>query len=580
MAAFKPTFDIFGPTPEWKNIKVGYISTDRGYVEGMNICDANIHAKKNPGSVFVYKPKRDRVQFLNINQVNDLKNSPNTANQDAACPDGLDMEAPASPVRVVFMGGGGVGVAANPIIGDDGAVLAVHMVDKGFGYRYPPIVEVRDDSHIGAGAVTRALLGEQEKQMIYYDDKEDFEEYEICPSPFTSGLSDGGVDSKDRTKRSEYGRRWGPDGKDLGKWVPQAYTDDTIPFSQVVDDYIKKVQEVAGKEWFTTRKNPPLRITSAGEGNIVKYNVDSPMWGDVSTSFMNKFAISPKPKSNTKGSDFAGRWYTFEWDLTFPYDGDYILRGGCDNLGKVYFDNQLVHGWDVNLDNNFKGNPTKIKKTIKKGGHTLRLDLFNKPEMMDVIVQQPPPPSTRNILFKITSGSMFANGVRIEDLDINEVKPFTPPEMGKKGQLNVTHTRTIEYGKKYKVVFSSKSEAKEGEGKGYSIKYTGLKEPGDRRWVNDKRLEFDDDSEGGTNFDVNGAFTIDSGDAKFAQDGVKLIGSGLVKLTYSWNDIPGYKSKALETIRIGDRTWTQLNVRRGSDTHTIDLGAGDTGANT
>ena len=110
----------------------------------------------------------------------------------------------------------------------------------------------------------------------------------------------------------------------------------------------------------------------------------------------------------------------------------------------------------------FKGGALSFKKTIKAGSQVLRLDLYNQPQMEKVTVQQPPPPSTSEIVFKITTGSMFANGVTIEELDINEVKPFTPSGMGKKGQLNATHTRKIEYGKKYNVVFSSKSEVKEG----------------------------------------------------------------------------------------------------------------------
>ena len=32
----------------------------------------------------------------------------------------------------------------NPIIGTDGAVLAVDIIEGGFGYQYPPIVEVKN----------------------------------------------------------------------------------------------------------------------------------------------------------------------------------------------------------------------------------------------------------------------------------------------------------------------------------------------------------------------------------------------------------------------------------------------------
>ena len=111
-------------------------------------------------------------------------------------------------------------------------------------------------------------------------------------------------------------------------------------------------------------------------------------------------------------------------------------------------------------------------------------------------------------------------------------------------------------------------------GKGeYNIVYDGLKQPGDRRRASNVRLEFDDDSSGG--FDINGAFTIESTTggvtASFNQDGtrLKVNGTGTVTLKYNWNDIPGYRSKALESISIGNQVWTQANVRRGTEVHTL-----------
>ena len=59
--------------------------------------------------------------------------------------------------------------------------------------------------------------------------------------------------------------------------------------------------------------NPPLRITSDGQTTRTVYNVDHSAWG----KFLNTYAISPKPPSNAKPSDFAGKWYTFEWDQEF-----------------------------------------------------------------------------------------------------------------------------------------------------------------------------------------------------------------------------------------------------------------------
>ena len=117
----EPTFNIFGPVSN-KDIKVGYISTDRGYMQGVGVCEANEYAKLNPGTTFIFKPNRKTVKFLNINELNELARNPAEATSDEACPEGLNMNATPEPTKVVFMGGGGIGAVANPVIGDDGAV--------------------------------------------------------------------------------------------------------------------------------------------------------------------------------------------------------------------------------------------------------------------------------------------------------------------------------------------------------------------------------------------------------------------------------------------------------------------------
>ena len=51
------SFDIFGP-PTKEGLRVGYISTDRGYVSGVTLCEANDYAKVNPGTVFIFKTRK------------------------------------------------------------------------------------------------------------------------------------------------------------------------------------------------------------------------------------------------------------------------------------------------------------------------------------------------------------------------------------------------------------------------------------------------------------------------------------------------------------------------------------------
>jgi hypothetical protein len=278
----KSTFNLFGPITK-DDIRVGYISTDRGYVEGRSICDANLHAQKNPGAVFIFKPDRTTVEFLNINEVNAL--DPSTADTTISCPDGLKLEGEPDPPSVQFLGGGGIGAVANPVVGNDGSIMAIDLVKGGYGYQYPPIVKVKDDRGLGTGAIVNVGLGTIADQTIYYADEEDFEEVQLCADPFTDpSRTDGGKESKDASKRSAYGRRFSPSGKDLGPWRPRTYTEDKkIPFEDVVDDYLKKLA-AAGKDWWTTRKEPPLRVNTDGKQSRTVYDVSHWAWGGGGTA--------------------------------------------------------------------------------------------------------------------------------------------------------------------------------------------------------------------------------------------------------------------------------------------------------
>jgi len=64
------SFNIFGAATI-SDIKVGYISTDRGYVDGISRYEANQYAALNPGTQFIFK-NRDLIRYLNINEVNKL----------------------------------------------------------------------------------------------------------------------------------------------------------------------------------------------------------------------------------------------------------------------------------------------------------------------------------------------------------------------------------------------------------------------------------------------------------------------------------------------------------------------------
>ena len=113
--------------------------------------------------------------------------------------------------RANFYGGGGVGVQGNPVIGVDGSLLAVHLVHKGYGYQYPPLVAIEDDRGVGSGGVAIAVINEEVIDEIEeFDSEEDFEEYVLdqCVPPL-QGVG--------------FGQRYGPNGEDLGDWSPGMY---------------------------------------------------------------------------------------------------------------------------------------------------------------------------------------------------------------------------------------------------------------------------------------------------------------------------------------------------------------------
>ena len=64
------SFNIFGPATK-KDIRVGYISPDTGYVSNVSILEANRYASLNPGTIFILD-NRNSTRYLTINEVNAL----------------------------------------------------------------------------------------------------------------------------------------------------------------------------------------------------------------------------------------------------------------------------------------------------------------------------------------------------------------------------------------------------------------------------------------------------------------------------------------------------------------------------
>ena len=437
----KPTFNIFGPATRC-DIRVGYISTTRGYVDNVNVYEANKHAKLDPGTTFIFKT-RDVIRYLNINEVNNLTStSLLPSNWGETCKGPQLNIIPKTP-QVYFYGGGGVGATANPIIGRDGSLMAVHVVEGGYGYQYPPEVRIRDDLDIGAGTILKSKLCKKVKTYIVYDSEKDFEEYDLT--------SCRGEDLDD------YGVRYGLDGKPIGRWDPTIYANLS---GDPIRAEIRSYQEYLARglnPWWTTRKDVPLSITSEISTKRTSWDVTHRGW----SPWLNENAISPVSPSNVPGSDYAGMMFTFVWEENFPYDGEYVFKAMRDNTAKVYLDNVLI--WDLKTSGfshvrqrgyvdwhpglGWGITPFTKKKNIKAGVHRIRVDLSNLPVKEKVIIQ--PPLETHDVTFKITSSARYSNGINIPELGIQQIKSFDGP------QINETYIRTVEPGKKYDVILTS-----------------------------------------------------------------------------------------------------------------------------
>jgi hypothetical protein len=413
--------NLFGP-PTKDDIKVAYIDPILGLVEGVSICEANEYAKREPGTTFIFRNGNQTLQYLNVNEINQL--DPNVLTTTDEC-GGISQKKECGPPTIQIFGGGGIGAAGNPIVGNDGAILAVDIVRGGNGYQYPPLVSARDICNYGSGASFTTIIGEVVETTETFDNESDFEDYELC-EPTDVG----------------YGRRYGPDGEDLGSWDPKVYTEPgEDPIKNEVEEFEKIVRRLARAPFWTTRTAKPTKITCSDPIVIPsKYDVTFPVWNQ----FMNSYAISPVSPSNVRGSDFAGRVFTFEWTEDFPTDGEYIFRGLCDNTAQLFVDDEQL----ANLSG-FNAPVRPIQKTFRKGLHNIRIDLLNVP-ISETVTTQPPPSQSNtidvNFKFYGNPSSTLSHNYKINGLGIDLFK-------SSRTSLNQNVIGKCESGKVYEVEF-------------------------------------------------------------------------------------------------------------------------------
>ena len=499
MAIAATQFNIFEPVTQ-KEISVGYISSTRGYVPSISLCEANDYEKENPNTAFILR-NRDKVRYIGIDEVNSLVPDDLLPTDPVDGCSAIDLEHKCDPTpEVYFYGGGGVGAFANPVIGTDGGLLTLDITNPGFGYQYPPKVEVKDECGVSKGAVVRVQVSDGDncvESWKYYKDEMDEDGPEICDDVSIP-----------------YGRVWGVDGKDTGEWDPTKYTryaED--PLMDEIDKYLESLKTLKNPWWTTRQDLNKQNITSSKDGKVttVGYAASVTEWSD----FLNLYGISPVEPSDEPGSAYGGETFDFKWDIDFPWGGEYIFRGlyaGAVGFGDLYIDEQKVAtlsnkdgltdpikyevGIATTKSVSFKlRNPENTKKApiqpkkepivrvaggkfIKEGKNYFYKVVGN--DLVDIdfdfawdnSIGLPPAEKVSNIAtqksvqFKITTAAGYANGMEIAALNMkyeaDKRKSSSTHSKKKSQQVNETTSRQLVVGKEYEVRCYTYGKTKHG----------------------------------------------------------------------------------------------------------------------
>ena len=255
-----PQNTLFGKV-EKDSIRVAYVHPTRGIIDNVSVKEANKYAKKNPGTTFMFW-NREKLRYLTINEVNNLTVDDIKTKENC---EGISVGKGGGPNRPALMitGCGGIGAAANAIVGDEGSVIAVDLVRGGWGYKCPPKVTLRDDGKAGQTKF-QSVLGITTTTIEM--GKFEFEEYDV-PEDDTINLN-----------------HYNEEGRELGEWDPNSYIPDpTSPNLRNIEMYSRFMRNFS-QPWWHTRKVSYANVSSLKNFNRLKYDVQHHKWGAMETS--------------------------------------------------------------------------------------------------------------------------------------------------------------------------------------------------------------------------------------------------------------------------------------------------------
>jgi hypothetical protein len=299
---------------------------------------------------------------------------------------------------------------------------------------------------------------------------------------------------------------------------------------------------------------------------------------EITDSFMNRYAVCPELPSNVEGTDKAGIPYSLIYKEFFPHEGEYIFRGASDNIAEVFLDGKSI----MDISNTFKGNQKKVKRTVTKGLHKIRIDLENSIQKK-IVNKTYTSDGAKDAFKKLTvkfkvvySGSVRHRKIKcIFTSKTNPNESFVIEHDGKNNEVKEVG-RAVIPNQEYKVQFVSTADRKTNDQKEFNIEFEGLNSANQgpvnsiKVSDNNKTIKLRD----GNGNDTNANFKVMPGSpgtsAKFSDDGKKLVvnGGGEVTLRLKWDDNPNTGGVAVKSIKVGGKIWKQKG-QKGEQTETI-----------